>query len=234
MISTTRPCLHTTHLTTHLSLSEDPTSTSYPPSSYNGEKAAARARSALDGSIKVKTALRDGGFAPLLTVSRVMADAIRNGGKLLFCGNGGSAADCQHIATEFVVRLTSKRNRSALPALAFTTDTSTLTAAGNDYGFDKIFARQVEALGSAGDALIGISTGGTSKNIIAAFKTARSAGIVTIGFLGSHLETMAPLLDYIISIPSDQTNRIQEAHITLGHILVDLVECDLFGYPTGE
>jgi D-sedoheptulose 7-phosphate isomerase len=180
----------------------------------------------------VKTALRDGDLTPLIMVSRVIADAIRNGRKLLFCGNGGSAADCQHLATEFVVRLSSKRNRGALPALALTTDTSTLTAAGNDYGFDAIFARQVEALGSAGDVLIGISTGGTSKNIVAAFEIARSTGLVTVGLLGSHLDTMAPLLDHVISVPADETNRIQEAHITLGHILVDLVECDLFGYPT--
>ena len=163
-----------------------------------------------------------------------MADAIRNGCKLMLCGNGGSAADSQHIATEFVVRLTSKRNRGALPAIALTTDTSTLTAAGNDYGFDAIFARQVAALGAPGDVLIGISTGGTSKNIITALETARSAGMVTVGFLGSHLDTMAPLLDHIISVPATETNRIQEAQITLGHILVDLVECDLFGYPSGE
>ena len=153
---------------------------------------------------------------------------------MLLCGNGGSAADCQHLATELVVRLTSKRNRNALPAIALTTDTSTLTAASNDYGFDQVFSRQVEALGRAGDILIGFSTSGTSKNIIIACQTAKRMGITTLGILGSHLDTMKPLLDYFLLVPSSDTARIQEAHITMGHIMVDLVECDLFGFPDGE
>ena len=132
------------------------------------------------------------------------------------------------------MRLTSKRNRIALPAIALTTDTSTLTAASNDYGFDQVFSRQVEALGHSGDILIGFSTSGNSKNIILACQTAQRLGITTIGFLGSHLDMMKPLLDYILSVPSPDTARIQETHITLGHIMVDLVECDLFGFPVGE
>jgi D-sedoheptulose 7-phosphate isomerase len=208
---------------------EDPAIASSLSPSQNDDRAAARIRAALDGSISVKTALRDGDLNSIIAVAHVMADAIKRGKKLLFCGNGGSAADSQHIATEFVVRLSAKRNRDALPALALTTDTSTLTAAGNDFGFEKIFARQVEALGSAGDVLVGISTGGTSKNILEAFQTARDSGIITVGFLGSHRDTMAHLLDHFA-----ETNRIQEAQITLAHILVDLVECNLFGYPSGE
>jgi D-sedoheptulose 7-phosphate isomerase len=170
----------------------------------------------------------------LVEVSHAIAESIRSGGKVLLCGNGGSAADCQHLATELVVRLTSKRNRVALPAIALTTDTSTLTAASNDYGFDQVFSRQVEALGRSGDVLIGFSTSGTSKNIIIACQTAQNLGITTIGFLGSHQNTMKPVLDYILSIPSSDTARIQEAHITLGHIMIELVECDLFGFPNGE
>jgi len=206
----------------------------FSPSWFDGKKAADRARSALDASARVKTEIRDHYLTPVIAVSRVVADAIRNGRKLLFCGNGGSAADCQHLATEFVVRLSAKRNRQALPAVALTTDTSTLTAAGNDFGFDRIFARQVEALGSAGDVLIAFSTGGTSPNIVKALETARNLKLITVGFLGSYVETMSPLLDHIISVPSKHTDRIQESHITLGHIMVDLVECDLFGYPSGE
>ncbi|KPL06122.1 phosphoheptose isomerase [bacterium SM23_57] len=181
-----------------------------------------------------KTAIRNGDLEPLIAVSHVIADAMRKGRKLLLCGNGGSAADCQHLATEMVVRLTSKRNRSALPAIALTTDTSTLTAASNDFGFEQVFVRQVEALGQPEDVLIGISTSGTSTNVMRALEKARDLGLVTVGFLGSHLGTMKSVLDYAILIPSVETDRIQEAHITLGHILVDLVECDLFGYPTGE
>jgi D-sedoheptulose 7-phosphate isomerase len=171
---------------------------------------------------------------PLVQISHAIAESIRSGGKVLLCGNGGSAADCQHLATEFVVRLSSKRDRLALPAIALTTDTSTLTAASNDYGFEQVFSRQVEALGRPGDVLIGFSTSGTSKNIILACETAKRLGITTVGFLGSQVDTMKPILDYILSIPSTDTARIQEAHITLGHIMVDLVECDLFGIPAGD
>jgi len=201
---------------------------------FDDKKAVQRARSALDTSASVKTEIRDRYLTPVIAVSRLIADTIRNGGKILFCGNGGSAADSQHLATEFVVRLSAKRDRQALPAVALTTDTSTLTAAGNDFGFERIFARQVEALGASGDVLIVFSTGGTSPNIIKALEVARERKLTTVGFLGSHIETMAPLLNHIISVPSKDTNRIQESHITLGHIMVDLVECDLFGYPSGE
>ncbi len=168
----------------------------------------------------------------MISLSKAVAESIRRGGKVLFCGNGGSAADCQHLATELVVRLTAQRDRSALPAMALTTDTSTLTAVSNDFGFERVFTRQVEALGKAGDVLIGISTSGTSVNVIRALETARNLGLTTVGFLGVHTATMQPILDHVISVPSAETERIQEAHITIGHILVDLVECDLFGYPT--
>ena len=213
---------------------EYPIAPSFSSSSFDSDRATTRAKSALTASISVKTALRNGNLEPLVQISHAIAESIRDGGKVLLCGNGGSAADCQHLATEFVVRLTSKRNRIALPALALTTDTSTLTAASNDYGFDQVFSRQIEALGCSGDVLIGFSTSGTSKNILFASETAKRLGITTIGFLGSHLDTMKLHLDYILSVPSPDPARIQEAHITLGHIMVDLVECDLFGFPVGE
>jgi D-sedoheptulose 7-phosphate isomerase len=186
----------------------------------------------LSASIEVKRALLEGSLDAVIGVSRVMADSVRSGGKVLLCGNGGSAADCQHLATEFVVRLTARRDRDAIAAIALTTDTSTLTAASNDFGFERVFSRQVEALGKSGDVLMGFSTSGASENIIRAMDTARNLGLVTVGILGSHIKSMQHLLDHVISVPSGDTERIQEAHITIGHILVDLVECDLFGYPS--
>lgn len=176
--------------------------------------------------------LRDGDLGAVISLSKAVAESVRQGGKVLLCGNGGSAADCQHLATEFVVRLSGQRDRRAIAAIALTTDTSTLTAAGNDYGFEQVYSRQVEALGNPRDVLIGISTSGTSVNVIRALETARKLGLITAGFLGMHTATMQPVLDHVVSVPSMETVRIQEAHITLGHILVDLVECDLFGYPT--
>lgn len=203
----------------------------YSPSSFDADHAWIRAQAALDAGIEVRTALRDGDLGAVISLSKAIAESVRQGGKVLLCGNGGSAADCQHLATEFVVRLTGQRDRGAIAAIALTTDTSTLTAASNDFGFERVFSRQVEALGKSGDVLIGISTSGTSVNVVHALETARKLGLVTAGFLGMHTATMQPILDYVVSVPSAETERIQEAQITLGHILVDLVECDLFGYP---
>jgi D-sedoheptulose 7-phosphate isomerase len=146
----------------------------------------------------------------------------------MLCGNGGSAADSQHIATELVVRLTSKLDRKALPAMALTTNTSTLTAAGNDYGFDSIFARQVEAFGKAGDMLIGISTSGNSPNVVKAVQTASSNGIHTVGFLGGDGGQLKDLVDLALIIPHSNTGRIQEGHISAGHIFCDIIERELF------
>jgi D-sedoheptulose 7-phosphate isomerase len=147
---------------------------------------------------------------------------LRAGGKLMFFGNGGSAADAQHLATEFAVRYI--HNRRAYAALALTTDSSALTAAGNDLGFEQIFARQIEALGRAGDAAIAISTSGRSPNVLHALTTARSLDIATLGLTGADGGAMNDLCDVCLRIPSTTTARIQEMHITLGQMLVGAVE----------
>ncbi len=165
----------------------------------------------------------------ILKAVEVISNAFRNGKKLLLCGNGGSAADSQHIATEFVIRLNPKIKRPGLPAIAITTDTSNLTAGGNDIGFENTFARTVEALGNEGDVLIGISTSGNSENVIRAIKTAKEKGLTVIGFLGRDGGRMKELCDIAIIVPSNNTQRIQEGHITIGHIISELVELELYG-----
>ncbi len=165
----------------------------------------------------------------LARAAELTANSLRNGGKLLVAGNGGSAADAQHLVAEFVVRLS--HNRPALRAVALTTDSSILTAAGNDFGFDTIFARQIEALGSPGDVFLGISTSGNSPNILAAFDTARRLGLTTFGLSGGNGGKMASLCDLNITIPSSTTMNIQESHLALEHIFCLLVEHHLFG-PT--
>jgi D-sedoheptulose 7-phosphate isomerase len=149
-------------------------------------------------------------------------NALRNGKKILLCGNGGSAADAQHIAAEFVGRY--EKERRGLPSIALTTDTSALTALGNDYGFERIYARQVEALANEGDVLIGISTSGNSPNILAAVMAARQIGCTTIGLTGAKGKKLAGVCDAAILVPSERTARIQEAHITIGHIWCEMVD----------
>jgi D-sedoheptulose 7-phosphate isomerase len=158
-------------------------------------------------------------FARLVTTC---STALRSGNKILFFGNGGSAADAQHLATEFVVRY--RHNRPALAAIALTTDTSALTAIGNDFGFDALFARQVEALCRAGDVAIGISTSGNSENVIRGLQAAKAAGAVTVGFAGEGGGRLAGEVDCSIFIPSRVTARIQEMHLMLGHVLCALLE----------
>jgi len=153
------------------------------------------------------------------------AAALRDGGKILFLGNGGSAADAQHLATELTVRYT--RDRAPIAAIALTTDTSTLTAAGNDFGFEAVFARQVAALGRRGDVLVALSTSGKSPNVLAALRQARALGLVTVGFSGRTGGDMAALLDHALLVPSDTTARIQEMHILLGHMLCGALETEL-------
>jgi len=148
--------------------------------------------------------------------------ALKRGNKIIIFGNGGSAADAQHIATEFVVRY--RKNRRALPAIALTTDTSALTAIGNDFGFDHLFSRQVEALCVKGDVVIGISTSGNSENVLRALKTAKDLGAVTVAFGGGDGGKMKALADHSIVIPTNVTARIQEMHITIGHMLCGAVE----------
>jgi D-sedoheptulose 7-phosphate isomerase len=150
--------------------------------------------------------------------------AMRGGGKLFFCGNGGSAADSQHLATEWLVRLRSKVERPSWPAIALTLDPTALTAGGNDYGFDEVFARPLSGLGRAGDVLFGITTSGRSPNVLRALETARGMAIVTVGLLGGDGGPAKALCDHPLIVPSTVTARIQEAHITLGHVVLELLE----------
>jgi D-sedoheptulose 7-phosphate isomerase len=150
--------------------------------------------------------------------------SMRAGGKLFFCGNGGSAADSQHLATEWLVRLRSKVERPSWPAIALTLDPTAITAGGNDYGFDEVFARPLSGLGRKGDVLFGITTSGRSANVLRALETARGMGIVTVGLLGGDGGPARALCDHPLVIPSDVTARIQEAHIALGHAVLELLE----------
>ncbi len=161
----------------------------------------------------------------ILNAARTIRDCLSNGGKLLLMGNGGSAADCQHIAAELIGRF--KKERKAIPALALTVDSSSLTALGNDYGFDTIFARQVEALAAPNDAVLGISTSGNSKNVILGLNTARELGAKTIGLMGNDGGSMKDSVDIGIIVPSDDTARIQEVHISIGHIICEIIEQEL-------
>jgi len=159
----------------------------------------------------------------------VLIGALNAKGKILLCGNGGSAADAQHLATELVIRMNPAIKRPALPAIALTTDSSMLTAGANDIGYDNVFAREVEALGRTGDVLIGISTSGKSASVNLALEKARALGMSTIGLIGKGGGPMKDLVDVAIVVPSDDTQRIQEAQITVGHILCALVERELYG-----
>lgn len=159
----------------------------------------------------------------------LLIECVKSGNKILLCGNGGSAADSQHLATEFMIRLSHDLDRPAIPAIALTTDSSNLTAGGNDIGFDNVFARNVQGLGNEGDVLIAISTSGNSKNVIKAVDTARNKGMRIIGLLGGSGGNLATLVDIPIIIPSENTQRIQEGHITIGHILCEIVEREIYG-----
>jgi D-sedoheptulose 7-phosphate isomerase len=173
---------------------------------------------------------------PLLSgiekAATAIISAFRDKKKLLLAGNGGSAADAQHIAAEFVNRF--NFDRHGLPAIALTTDTSVLTSIANDYSFDKIFARQLETLGNAGDVFIGISTSGNSRNLVEAIKICRKEKIVTIGLTGSSGGQMKDLCNICIQVPSDETPRIQEVHSLIGHIICFIVEEELFGKNNPE
>jgi D-sedoheptulose 7-phosphate isomerase len=155
-----------------------------------------------------------------------ITDCFRNGGKVLFCGNGGSAADAQHLAAEFSGRF--YKDRKALPAEALHCNTSYLTAVANDYSYDVIYARLVEGIGAKGDVLIGLSTSGNSSNIVRAFETAKDKELITIGFTGITGGVMKSYSDYLFNVPSADTPRIQESHILIGHIICQLVEEKLF------
>jgi D-sedoheptulose 7-phosphate isomerase len=183
-----------------------------------------KTRSVLDSAAK-DAALR----AAIHRISAVIVDALGRGGKLLIAGNGGSASDAQHIAGEFLSRLNFDRN--PLPAIALTTDTSVLTAVGNDYGFERVFERQVRGLAKPGDVFIGISTSGKSPNVLAALKAAREIGVVTVGFGGNQESPMKPLCDHMLAVLSHETPLIQQVHIVAAHIICGLVEQKMFGGP---
>jgi D-sedoheptulose 7-phosphate isomerase len=165
-------------------------------------------------------------------VSRQCVDVYKNSKKTILAGNGGSAADAQHIAAELVGRY--GFDRPSIPSLALTTDTSNLTAIGNDYGYDQIFSRQLEGMGSEGDLFIGISTSGNSQNIIKAFEVARAKKITTVALTGRDGGEMAKMADIALIVPSNETPRIQESHILIGHIICDIIEKELFGDGVGE
>jgi len=165
----------------------------------------------------------------LTTVSKVVevvTSSLKNGGRIYFCGNGGSAADAQHLAAEFSGRFYT--DRKALPAEALHCNTSYLTAVGNDYGFDLVYSRLIDGIGNKGDVLIGLSTSGNSANIVKAFEVAKQKGVITVGFTGAAGGTMKSLSDHLINIPSKDTPRIQESHIMIGHIICQLVEENYF------
>jgi D-sedoheptulose 7-phosphate isomerase len=157
--------------------------------------------------------------------------SLRAGGKLLFCGNGGSAADSQHLATEMLIRLRGSHERPSVPALALTLDPAMLTACGNDYGYERVFERPLRGLGRRGDVLFGITTSGRSPNVIRALQAAREMGIVTVGLLGGSGEPAASLCDLVLLVPDTETARIQECHIALGHAVLELLEDRIVARP---
>ena len=160
-------------------------------------------------------------------VSKLCVELYKNSKKTILAGNGGSAADAQHIAAEMVGRY--GFDRPSLPSLALTTDTSALTAIGNDYGYDKVFSRQLEGMGQDGDLFIGISTSGNSENILNAFKSAKDKNIITVALTGRDGGEMARFADFALVVPSNSTPRIQESHILIGHIICDIIEKEIFG-----
>ncbi|MBU2492314.1 MAG: D-sedoheptulose 7-phosphate isomerase [Bacteroidetes bacterium] len=179
-------------------------------------------------SSEVKLLIEKECSADIIKSIGILVDAFKNGKKLLLCGNGGSAADSQHIAAEFMIRLSHDLDRPAIPAIALTTDTSNLTAGGNDIGYENVFARNVEGLGNEGDVLIAISTSGNSANVIKAVEKAKSKNMKVIGFLGGNGGKLKHISDVAIVIPSQSTQRIQEGHITVAHIICEAVERSLY------
>lgn len=179
-------------------------------------------------NITIKEKIIDYNIDTINKVVKKIIEAYQQGKKTIWFGNGGSAADAQHLACELVSKFYMEK-RSAIPALALTTNTSILTAISNDFGFDNVFERQVEAFAKEGDVLIGITTSGTSVNIIKALKLGRKKGTINVAFTGKNIEMIENVVDYLIDVPSQDTPRIQEAHIMIGHIICDLVEKNLVG-----
>ena len=192
----------------------------------------ARFRADVAASVEVKRALPDACGEAVVAGAGVVVRALAAGGKLMLCGNGGSAADAQHLAAELVGRLGHDVARPGIAAVALTTDSSILTAWGNDVGFGDVFARQVDALGRAGDVLLAISTSGNSANVVRAAEAARDRGVAVVAFTGEGGGRLVPLADVLVAVPSRDTQRVQEAHILIGHTLCGLAERTL--YASGE
>ncbi len=180
-----------------------------------------------DRSLDLKRQVRDGHLASLPVMADACANAVAKGGKILICGNGGSAGDAQHLAAELLIRLRPDINRGGIPAIPLALDSSSMTACANDYSFDRVFARMVEVLGRPGDALLAITTSGKSANVLRALEAARTMKIATLGFLGGDGGPALALCDHAFIVPSRETGRIQEIHITAGHALMELIEDDL-------
>jgi D-sedoheptulose 7-phosphate isomerase len=183
----------------------------------------------LQESAEVKQKIGQSCLNDISAAIDLIIKALKSQKKILLCGNGGSAADAQHLATEFVIRLNPSIKRPALPAIALTTDSSNLTAGANDIGYDNVFARSVEALGNEGDVLIGITTSGNSESVNRAFRIAKEKKMATIGFLGKDGGKSKSLVDLAIVVPANDTQRIQEGHITIGHIIFQEVEQEMYG-----
>ena len=182
----------------------------------------------LTESSNVKLLVLDKCYDEIIKAADILVDAVKSGKKIMLAGNGGSAADSQHIATEFMIRLSHDLNRPAIAAIALTTDSSNITAGGNDIGFENVIARSIEGLGNEGDVFICISTSGNSPNIIKAVEKAHDKSISVVGFLGGKGGKLADKCDVPIIVPSENTQRIQECHITIGHILCEIVERELY------
>jgi D-sedoheptulose 7-phosphate isomerase len=192
---------------------------------------AARFRSMMTKSAELKRRIADELADEVIKVVDACEASLRGGGKLLFCGNGGSAADSQHLATEMLIRLRGSHERASIAALALTLDPAMLTACGNDYGYDRVFERPLRGLGRAGDVLFGITTSGRSGNVIKALEAAREMRIVTVGMLGGSGKPALSLCDLALLVPDTETARIQECHIALGHAVLELLEDRLVARP---
>ncbi|MGE4048245.1 MAG: SIS domain-containing protein [Acetobacteraceae bacterium] len=186
---------------------------------------AAMMQKSADLKRRISTELADA----VISVVAACETSLRAGGKLMFCGNGGSAADSQHLATEMLIRLRSKVERDSIAALALTLDAAALTAGGNDYGYERVFERPLRGLGRRGDVLFGITTSGRSANVIRALDAAREMGIVTVGLLGGTGEPAIGRCDHVLLVPDTETARIQECHIALGHAVLELLEDRMVG-----
>jgi len=194
------------------------------PPGAEAKAGAAHVRALFARSIDLQRQIMDHHCGEVAAMAEACIGALAKGGKLLLCGNGGSAADAQHLAAELLVRLRPNLDRAAIPAIALALDPSSMTACGNDYSYDVYFARMIQALGKQGDVLIAITTSGKSPSILKALEAARRIGMTTLGLLGSGGGAALALCDLALVVPSSETGRIQEAHITAGHALMELIE----------